>query len=68
MIKVKVESTGEVTMNFNEVALEVNIRREQLLREAEKQRLIREAQPAKSQPILSQLLRVVLAILLIRPF
>jgi hypothetical protein len=68
MIKVKVESTGDVTMNFNEVGLEVNARREQLLRDAEKHRLIREARPTQSASIPSQLLRVVLAILLVRPF
>lgn len=55
-------------MIFNDIALEVNIRREQLLRDAERQRLIHEAQRTKSESIPSQLLRVVLAILLIRPF
>jgi hypothetical protein len=55
-------------MNFNEVGLEVNARREQLLRDAEKHRLIREARPTQSASIPSQLLRVVLAILLVRPF
>jgi hypothetical protein len=67
MIKMKVESTGEVIMIFNDVALEVNIRREQLLRDAEKQRLIREAMPAKSQPRFLQAVRIALAILFIRP-
>jgi hypothetical protein len=55
-------------MNFNDLSLAANFRREQLLREAEKQRHSREAQRTQSESIPAQLLRVVVAILLIRPF
>jgi hypothetical protein len=68
MIKVKVESTGEVMMSFNHLTIEVKARQEELLRDAQRRRLIREAQPTRSASLPAQWLRVVLAIFLIRPF
>ncbi len=55
-------------MIFSDVMVEANVRRGDLLRAAQKQRLIREAQRTKSESIPSQLRRIILAILLIRPF
>lgn len=55
-------------MNLNHPTLEVNVRRDELLREARMRRLAREALQTKSEMFPLRWLRVALAILAIRPF